>query len=376
MKNKVSLQRHGFGWFLALLLGCCLVVGFCSLQAFGASTSTKTLKKETDLTATVGETGGFALDSDYDETVTSTGDGQYTHTEYVLKSVTSENSSVVRVSDLTYEVLAPGSSELVVTYTKMVYITDSENGTISDATNSTSEDVTFTVTMTTSYDMSDVTLSSSAVTIYATDYDSDADADGVGTITLQNTPYTMSDDDGITELSVFSSNDTMSVTSSLRDNVITFNCTTPGTTTLTITVNGKSFNVTLTMAKLTLVNTKLMAKGKTATLKVKMVTDSAGTTTYLDNSKITWSSSKSSVATVSSSGKIKAKKCGNTVIYACVGNVRLGCALSVATAKKVKAIKKAVKIGDTCTYSQARRMRANYYDCSSLVWRADRKRHV
>ena len=90
--------------------------------------------------------------------------------------------------------------------------------------------------------------------------------------------------------------------------------------------------------------------------------------------KIKWVSTNKKVASVSGKGLVRAKnKTGNTLVYAQIGSFRMGCAISVVTPKMKKVINTAKKIGKTCKYSQAKRMSANYYDCSSLVWKSYRK---
>lgn len=92
-----------------------------------------------------------------------------------------------------------------------------------------------------------------------------------------------------------------------------------------------------------------------------------------DSGKIKWVSTNKKVVTVSSKGVIKAKKkTGNTVVYAQIGEHRLGCAVSVVSSKKKKVINRAKKIYKTCKYSQPLRMNSKYYDCSSLVWKSYR----
>lgn len=50
--------------------------------------------------------------------------------------------------------------------------------------------------------------------------------------------------------------------------------------------------------------------------------------------KVTWSSNKKSVATVSKTGKVKAKKAGKATITAKVGKIRLKCTITVKNKKK------------------------------------------
>jgi hypothetical protein len=137
-----------------------------------------------------------------------------------------------------------------------------------------------------------------------------------------------------------------------------------GQTTVTLTINDKVFTVTLNIIKVGINKTSLLlATKKTAQLKTTGIT-----------SGVKWSSTNSKVVKVSSSGKITAKKNGNAVIKAVIktdeGDFTMGCAVSVVSPKRYKAVKKGISIAKTGTYSQAKRMQKGYYDCSSLVWRA------
>ena len=53
-----------------------------------------------------------------------------------------------------------------------------------------------------------------------------------------------------------------------------------------------------------------------------------------------------------------------------------GCAVSVVSASRKKAVNTAIHIAKTCTYSQPKRMQSKYYDCSSLVWKSYHKNGV
>jgi hypothetical protein len=137
-----------------------------------------------------------------------------------------------------------------------------------------------------------------------------------------------------------------------------------GETTVTLTINDKVFTVKLNIIKVGINKTSLLlATKKTAQLKTTGIT-----------SGVKWSSTNSKVVKVSSSGKITAKKNGNAVIKAVIktdeGDFTMGCAVSVVSQKRYKAVKKGISIAKTGTYSQPKRMQKGYYDCSSLVWRA------
>ena len=172
----------------------------------------------------------------------------------------------------------------------------------------------------------------------------------------------LSEDDEYLVLSCKSSNPNIYVYANLHNNVLTFTPSKAGKTTVTVILNNTfSFKITLN------------------TIVVKMSTNSVLMTTKqmkkltvhgCKASKVKWSSSNPSVVSVSSSGKIKGKKNGNAVIKAKVGDYVFGCAVSVVSKSRKKAIDKALYIYRTSEYSQAKRMQNKFYDCSSLVWRS------
>lgn len=157
-----------------------------------------------------------------------------------------------------------------------------------------------------------------------------------------------------------SSNSGITVSGELSKNKITLYPSNIGSTTVTITICEKDFQVNIkTIAVGINKNSLLLAKGKSSKLKISG-----------KPSKIKWTSSNKRIAAVSSNGTIKARKTGNVVIKAKMGEISLGCAVSVVTDNRLKVIKRAKQIAKTCTYSQPKRMQSNYYDCSSLVWKA------
>lgn len=163
-------------------------------------------------------------------------------------------------------------------------------------------------------------------------------------------------------LSCTSSNSNISVYASLENNVLTLAPSTAGKTTVTVSINDqKLFQLKINTIYVNLTaNSALMIPGQTKQLHVK-----GG-----KNLPVKWSSSNKSVVTVSSDGKLTARKNGNAVIKAKVGDCAFGCAVSVVSAGRKQVINQAIRIAQTCTYSQPYRMEAKYYDCSSLVWKA------
>lgn len=137
-----------------------------------------------------------------------------------------------------------------------------------------------------------------------------------------------------------------------------------GTINLTFKLNKKLFTVKIKVSKVEMKkDSALLAHKGKLRLSVKGY---AG--------KVKWVSTNKKVASVSANGQVRAKKkTGNTVVYAQIGNHRMGCAVSVVTSRLKKVINQAIKIANTCKYSQSKRMSSKYYDCSSLVWKSYRK---
>ena len=204
-------------------------------------------------------------------------------------------------------------------------------------------------------DMSGVTLGKESVTGYITPYDYDCDL-SVSIKGNNGAPFSYEN----ASFSYDSSNKNMNLYCSLSDNTIYLSCYNSGTTDLSITINGRTFPLKVTVYQVKINSSSvLLTKSQTKQLKVSGIP-----------AKITWKSSNPKIATVSSKGVVKGKKTGNVIITAKAGDTRLGCVVSVTTTKVKKTIAKAKKIGATCKYSQAKRMSAGYYDCSSLVWKA------
>lgn len=205
-------------------------------------------------------------------------------------------------------------------------------------------------------DLSNVTIDKTSQTLYVSDYNWSTPS---FTFKLNSDVILNAYDEGI-DVTYTSSNNKIDVYGYLENNIITLVPNQTGQTSVTITINNKKFTVKIKTVLVNISkNSLLMSKKQVKQLKVKGV-----------KSGIKWSSSNSKIASVSSSGKVKAKKNGNVVIKAKIGNVSVGCAVSVVSTNRRKAIQRAINIGKTCTYSQPKRMQAKYYDCSSLVWKA------
>lgn len=178
----------------------------------------------------------------------------------------------------------------------------------------------------------------------------------------------LTEDWNLVRLSCSSSDSKIGISANLKNNVLSITPNGAGKTTVTVSINDKK------ICKLTINTTLLQISANSAVLTVKQTKQ-----LHIKGSKnlpMKWSSSNSKVVSVSSKGLIKAKKTGNAVIKVKVGDYLLGCAVSVVTPSKKKAINTGIHIAKTCTYSQPYRMQSKYYDCSSLVWKAYHKNGV
>ncbi len=133
-----------------------------------------------------------------------------------------------------------------------------------------------------------------------------------------------------------------------------------GKVTIQVQIDGVIRTCNVTVTNPTIKKTfYVVSKGLRQIIKVKGTNSS---------SNVTFKSSKSSVATVSDKGIVKAKKKGYAAIYVEVDHKTFVVSINIASKKAVKAVNNAFKaVGSV--YSQARRMQKGYYDCSSLVWR-------
>lgn len=105
----------------------------------------------------------------------------------------------------------------------------------------------------------------------------------------------------------------------------------------------------------------VMYKGEYAQIKV------AGSDS---GAKLSFVSKDKRVATVTSSGKVRAKGFGQGAIDVKVGNMTISYSVAVGSKKGVKAVRWALKYAGKAKYSQPKRMSKGYFDCSSLTGRS------
>lgn len=106
--------------------------------------------------------------------------------------------------------------------------------------------------------------------------------------------------------------------------------------------------------------------GKTKQLSVS---GQSGTT------PVTYVSTNTSIASVSKTGLIKAKKRGNAYVTINVDGMKLTCVVNITYKKALSVINSGKKkLG--VKYSQARRMSSRYFDCSSFVHRMYKKQKI
>lgn len=128
--------------------------------------------------------------------------------------------------------------------------------------------------------------------------------------------------------------------------------------TLALKVTVSSFKVSSSKA---VGNSMVLYKGESGKLTVKGPSAKG---------KITFSSSNKKVASVSTSGKVLGRGCGNANIIIRSGDALTTFPVSVGTKKGVKAARWAAKNVRKAKYSQSKRMKKGYFDCSSLTGRA------
>lgn len=201
-------------------------------------------------------------------------------------------------------------------------------------------------------DMTNVTLSESKAEGYVTENWNFTKRIGI------NSPIVLNSQNSAMTCS--SENPEMSVKCTMFENELQIETNDAGKTRLFVTINDKTFEIDLTVTRVEISKRSYVAvKGKTLKLRVKGAKE-----------KLTWTSSDAKVVKVSSDGTIRCRKDGNAVVTASLGDLKVGCAVSVVSTKLLKVINRAKKIGGNWKYSQPKRMQKGYYDCSSLVWKS------
>jgi uncharacterized protein YjdB len=130
----------------------------------------------------------------------------------------------------------------------------------------------------------------------------------------------------------------------------------------TATVDGKNVVQTLIITNPKLkIHYKLLTRGKGAKILLNGINK---------KSKVTFKSLSKSIATVTKTGFIRAKKNGNAKILVTADGRKMEFTVHVVSKKILNSVLKAESIMYSSTYSQAYRMSLGYYDCSSLTYRA------
>ncbi|MGN1205940.1 MAG: Ig-like domain-containing protein [Eubacterium sp.] len=338
---KKTIQKIVMGMIFAII---CLITVHTSAQAMTTEDQPdgKTIYRiQSDdyaqTTMTVGKQGVFTYDL---SGVTDPMDGSAITTLQVT-TLSSSDSSVLEVnSDGSFTALAPGEATVYIQGTYGTY-----NMYFSGRCD-----------VTVSIDMTNIELDKTSIkgiySTYAYQYEE--------SIALKNVPEGINLTEDNTTFSCESGNSDFNAYCSLEENQLKFTFYSAGKTTLTVTINGKIFQINVNIQNITISKQGVVeAKGKKVKLKIKGTSD-----------KPVWSSSNPKVAKVSKKGVVSCKKIGNAVITANFDGSKVGCAISVVSAKKVKVIKYAKMIGTKWKYSQPKRMQKGYYDCSSLVWKS------
>lgn len=139
-----------------------------------------------------------------------------------------------------------------------------------------------------------------------------------------------------------------------------------GNDTITVSVDGKELGCDVTITDPSLQYTTIVTyKGGKRRIPIQ------GT---VSDSDVTYKSKNVSAVDVTSGGVINAKKSGHVKVVADVDGKKITANVEIASKNAYRAAKKEIEISKTKTrYSQAKRMSAHYYDCSSIVWRTYRR---
>ena len=135
-----------------------------------------------------------------------------------------------------------------------------------------------------------------------------------------------------------------------------------GTDTYKLKVDGVEFKITVISSEPELKEEIAVLKKGKKQFHIKNANKKYSVVTYkVDNPKI---------ASVSSKGVVKAKKIGTTYVTINVNGKEMIAPIVVQKGKMYTVVKYAANQIGKAKYSQAKRMKKGYYDCSSLVWRS------
>ena len=298
-------------------------------------------------TINVGDTGIITPDM---TTVSNTDNNNSAYSTYYNSS----DEEILTVDEFgNYQAINPGSTTVDISvYSKGYYYSYK----VFTAT------ILFTVNM----DMSNVTLSQDSICAYMfPSYyyaKNKPQYNGVSTSIAINSEFPIDTYYSDDSFSYSCSNSKLDLNIYIENNTIYINqySNVQGTGIITINIYGKIFTINYEVRKVGISDQSyLLPKKKTYKLTI---------TGY--EGDISWSSSNPKIATVDSNGKVKGKKIGNCIITAKIDDHYLGCAVSVTTTKLKKVTERATYIGTHWKYSQPKRARKGYYDCSALVWKA------
>lgn len=125
-------------------------------------------------------------------------------------------------------------------------------------------------------------------------------------------------------------------------------------------VDGKTYNIPYTVYNPTFMQpSSFIIRGKTTKIGISDI----------GSLKPTYRSRNKTIAVVTADGKVTGKNSGVTYIDAKVGSYTFSFRIEVAAKGMKKIVNRANYIVNHWKYSQAKRMKRKYYDCSSLVWK-------
>lgn len=134
----------------------------------------------------------------------------------------------------------------------------------------------------------------------------------------------------------------------------------PGTGTIKATVDGKSYTINYTVYYPTFGTIKsVISVNKTTKIEIQ----------GMEGITPVYSSRNKSIAAVSADGTITGKKAGVTYIDVKLNNMYFSYRIEVSAKGINKIVSRAKFIVNNWTYSQGKRMKKGYYDCSALVWK-------